>query len=145
MFTENFDKKSFLLVELQPFCEMSSAWIFFQIFYALIIGFALCCYSLKRFQSCFYIGFLYLHICKRICNVLICFLRHDDVTWPDHVVLMKSYLVKLLFQIFAGFLSNFYSENRFFILFQSIEVIALQKFFLKSLHCKRIFKFSLYI
>ena len=25
-------------------------------------------------------GFLYLHICKRICNVLIRFLRHDDIT-----------------------------------------------------------------
>ena len=28
----------------------------------------------------FYTGFLYLHICKKICNVLICFLRRDDVT-----------------------------------------------------------------
>ena len=46
---------------------------------------------------------------------------------------------------FCGVLSNFYAENRFFILFQSVEVIALQKFFSKYLHCKRILESSLYI
>ena len=34
VFTENFNKKSCLLVELQSFCEM--LWIFFQTLYARI-------------------------------------------------------------------------------------------------------------
>ena len=106
-----------------------------------LIGLVLCGYSMKRFDSCFYIGFLYLHICKRICNVLICFLRRESrrhhMTWshgPDDVRFGKVPISN-----FCRVLSNFYAENWFFILFQSAEVIALQKFFLKFLHCKRWF------
>ena len=66
---------------------------------------------------------------KWIRNVLMCFLRHDGLTWPNHVVLMTSYLVKFLFQIFAGFWVISMLKIDFLFFFQSVEVIALQKFF----------------
>ena len=119
-----------------PTCRVTAilwiplAWIFVQILYAWIVGFVHCCYSLNRFHSCFYIGFLYLHICKRICNVLICFLPPDGLTWPNHVVLMTSYLVKFLFQIFAGFWAISMLKIDFLFFFS----------LLKSLHCKKNFE-----
>ena len=67
---------------------------------------------------------------KRICNVSICFLRHDDVMWPDHMVLMKSYLVKFLFQTFARFWAIFMLKIDFLFFFS----------LLKSLHCKSFFQ-----
>ena len=60
---------------IMPTCRVTSipwnafdVYFFFSFFYARMVGFAFCGYSLKRFRSCFYIGSLYLDLCKRIGN-----------------------------------------------------------------------------
>ena len=111
-----------------PTCQVTV--ILWNVFGMGIVGFVLCCYSMKRFHSCLYIAFLYLHICKRICNVLVCFLLQDDVTYPDHVALVTSYLVKFLFQICAGFWAISTLKIDFLFFFR----------LLKSLHCKSFFR-----
>ena len=71
--------------------------------------------------------------------------RQKPPFYTTHICLNEMILGKVPISNFCGILSNFYAENRFFILFQSVEVIALQNVFSRFLHCERIFEFSLHI